>query len=73
MNNIESKLKSMGYELPKPFVFPNKNRRGCVRVGNMLYISGHGLDLPPDVWARMSDKQRRHHTSRTRKNTDKHK
>ena len=46
MNNIEIKLKSMGYELPKPFVFPNKNRRGCVRVGNMLYISGHGLDLP---------------------------
>jgi len=46
MNNIENKLKSMGYELPKPFIFPNKNRRGCVRVNNMLFISGHGLDLP---------------------------
>ncbi|MEY4914471.1 MAG: hypothetical protein RJA02_740, partial [Armatimonadota bacterium] len=28
------------------FVFPKKNRRGCVRVDNMLYLSGHGLDLP---------------------------
>ena len=28
-------------------------------------------ELPPDVWARMSDKQRRHHTTRTRQNRNK--
>jgi enamine deaminase RidA (YjgF/YER057c/UK114 family) len=36
----------MGYQLPPPFVFPKKNRRGCVRSGQVLYISGHGLELP---------------------------
>jgi enamine deaminase RidA (YjgF/YER057c/UK114 family) len=46
MHAIEAKLKSMGYELPPPFVFPKQNRRGCVRVGNIVYVSGHGLDLP---------------------------
>jgi enamine deaminase RidA (YjgF/YER057c/UK114 family) len=43
---IEERLKLMGYSLPPAFVFPKKNRRGCVRVDNMLYLSGHGLDLP---------------------------
>lgn len=46
MHAIEAKLNAMGYELPPPFVFPKKNRRGCVRVGNIVYVSGHGLDLP---------------------------
>ncbi len=46
MTAIEERLKRMGYSLPPAFVFPKKNRRGCVRVGNMLYLSGHGLDLP---------------------------
>ena len=46
MNTIEERLKDMGYSLPTAFVFPKKNRRGCVRVQNMVYLSGHGLDLP---------------------------
>lgn len=46
MHAIEAKLNAMGYTLPAPFVFPKKNRRGAVRVGNILYVSGHGLDLP---------------------------
>jgi enamine deaminase RidA (YjgF/YER057c/UK114 family) len=46
MSTIEERLKLMGYSLPPAFVFPKKNRRGCVQVGNMLYLSGHGLDLP---------------------------
>ncbi len=46
MHAIEARLKGMGYSLPAPFSFPKKNRRGCVRVGNMLYVSGHGLALP---------------------------
>ena len=28
-------------------------------------------ELPPHIWARMSDKERRHHTTRTRKNKSK--
>ena len=46
MTSIEDRLKVLGYSLPPAFVFPKKNRRGCVRVNNMLYLSGHGLDLP---------------------------
>lgn len=46
MHAIEAKLTQMGYTLPAPFVFPKKNRRGCVRVGTIVYVSGHGLDLP---------------------------
>ena len=47
MSSIEARLKAMGYELPPPFVFPKNNRRGCVRAGGMLFLSGHGLNLPP--------------------------
>lgn len=46
MSAIETRLQKMGFTLPPPFVFPKQNRRGCVRVGNILYVSGHGLDLP---------------------------
>ncbi|MFM7571397.1 MAG: RidA family protein [Betaproteobacteria bacterium] len=46
MSQIEERLRAMGYTLPPPFVFPKKNRRGCVRVGSVIYVSGHGLDLP---------------------------
>jgi enamine deaminase RidA (YjgF/YER057c/UK114 family) len=46
MASIESKLQAMGYTLPEPFVFPKANRRGCVRAGNILFLSGHGLGLP---------------------------
>ena len=46
MHEVEARLNRMGYSLPPPFVFPKQNRRGCVRVGNILYVSGHGLNLP---------------------------
>ena len=31
----------MGYTLPEPFVYPSPNRTGCVKTGNLLFISGH--------------------------------
>ena len=43
---IEAKLKAMGYDLPPPFTFPKNNRTGCTQSGNLLLLSGHGLDLP---------------------------
>lgn len=46
MSHIEQRLADMGFSLPPPFKFPKKNRRGCVRVGPIVYVSGHGLDLP---------------------------
>lgn len=46
MSVIESKLAAMGYALPPPFIFPKANRRGAVRSGNVLFVSGHGLALP---------------------------
>ena len=39
--SIRQQLTQMGLELPTPFVYPNKNRRGCVITGNLLYTSGH--------------------------------
>ncbi len=46
MGTIEAKLKAMGYTLPPPFIFPKNNRTGCTQIGNLLLLSGHGLDLP---------------------------
>ena len=46
MGKIETRLTQMGYELPKPFVFPKNNRTGCTQAGSLLFLSGHGLDLP---------------------------
>jgi enamine deaminase RidA (YjgF/YER057c/UK114 family) len=46
MSQIEAKLQRMGFRLPEPFVFPKNNRKGCVRSGSMVYVSGHGLNLP---------------------------
>ena len=39
--DIEKKLAALSLSLPEPFAFPNPNRTGCVRVGNILYVSGH--------------------------------
>ena len=36
----------MGYDLPPPFTFPKNNRTGCTQAGNVLFLSGHGLNLP---------------------------
>ena len=46
MGTIETKLKAMGYSLSAPWKFPKPNRRGCVRVGNILFISGHTAHEP---------------------------
>lgn len=46
MQALESKLRQLGYELPAPFAFPNPNRKGCVVVGRIAFVSGHGRDLP---------------------------
>jgi enamine deaminase RidA (YjgF/YER057c/UK114 family) len=45
MSVIEAKLERMGYSLPQPFRFPNPNRTGCVVVGSLVLVSGHGRDL----------------------------
>jgi enamine deaminase RidA (YjgF/YER057c/UK114 family) len=49
--NLEAKLAELGYELPVPFTYPSTNRTGCVQVGNIAFVSGHGIGLPqlPDV------------------------
>ena len=49
MSKLEDKLASMGYRLPGPFAYPSPNRRGCVQVGRILFVSGHGRDLPAGV------------------------
>jgi len=46
MSVIEDKLKAMGLTLPTPRQFPSPNRRGCVRSGNIIFVSGHGAHHP---------------------------
>ncbi len=45
MGLIENKIAQMGHTLPEPFIFPNPNRTGCVVVGDLVLVSGHGRDL----------------------------
>lgn|SRR5579862_1064780 len=45
VGKLESKLAAMGHTLPTPFKFPNDNRTGCVLVGSVMFVSGHGRDL----------------------------
>ena len=45
MGVIEDKIKAMGHSLPEPFKFPNPNRTGCVVVGSIIYVSGHGQNM----------------------------
>jgi enamine deaminase RidA (YjgF/YER057c/UK114 family) len=45
MSTLEDKIKAMGFALPPPFKFPNPNRTGCVVVGPIVFVSGHGRDL----------------------------
>jgi len=42
MGVIEDKIKAMGHALPQPFRFPKPNRTGCVVVGSVVFVSGHG-------------------------------
>lgn len=39
---LRARLEAMGFTLPAPRRFPNPNRRGCVQVGDMAFLSGHG-------------------------------
>ncbi len=41
MDTIENKIHEMGLTLPKSFVYPSANRTGCVRAGDLIFISGH--------------------------------
>lgn len=44
---IEEKLAKLGLTLAPAFQYPSPNRTGCVRVGNLLFVSGHPpADLP---------------------------
>ena len=45
MGEIEKKLAELGYALPTPHQYAT-NRTGAVQVGTMLYVSGHGVNLP---------------------------
>ncbi len=45
---VEDRLREMGITLPAPLVLPSPNRTSAVRVGNMLYVSGHGAALLED-------------------------
>ena len=47
MSRIESRLRALGYELPPPVIFPKNNRVGATQSGNVVFLSGHGLALPP--------------------------
>ena len=38
---IEARLAELGHQLPPAFVYPSPNRRGTVRVGDLLFASGH--------------------------------
>ncbi len=44
-------MAAMGFTLPAARRFPSANRRGCVRVGDVVFVSGHGphhdgIDFP---------------------------
>ncbi|MBI2988988.1 MAG: RidA family protein [Deltaproteobacteria bacterium] len=42
MGVIEKKLANMGLTLPPTYPYSSPNRTGCVQVGNILFLSGHG-------------------------------
>ncbi len=43
---IEARLAAMGLTLPEPRRFPSENRQGCVQVGSVMFVSGHGPHHP---------------------------
>lgn len=63
VGHVESKLAGLGLELPAPQVFPNPNRTGAVRVGELLFVSGHppaplpGVRTEGRVGADMSEEE----------------
>ena len=42
MGQVEDRIVALGLAVPEAFKFPNANRTGCVRVGDLLFVSGHG-------------------------------
>jgi enamine deaminase RidA (YjgF/YER057c/UK114 family) len=49
MGEIEARLARMNLSLFPAFKFPKPSRRGCTRVGDIIYLSGHGalgLNVP---------------------------
>jgi enamine deaminase RidA (YjgF/YER057c/UK114 family) len=57
LSAIDDKLADLGITLPAPFNFPKPNRTGCVRVDDMLFVSGHGaLGITPPEGVRLHGK-----------------
>ncbi len=52
VGHIEAKLKTMGLELPEAFAYPKGNRRGCVAVDRLLFVSGHPPPALPGIRTR---------------------
>lgn len=50
--SIEEKLTGLGLTLPPAHDYPSPNRTGCVRVGNLLFVSGHPPAKLPGVKTR---------------------
>ncbi|MFQ5683764.1 MAG: RidA family protein [Candidatus Binatia bacterium] len=49
---IEEKIAKLGLTLPPPHEYPSPNRTGCVRVGNLLFASGHPPAKLPGIKTR---------------------
>ncbi len=51
MSVIEDRLAALGLALPPPSDPPAANRKSCIEIGNLVWLSGHGGRLPdlPDV------------------------
>lgn len=56
MERIETRLRELGISLPAPLQMPSANRTAAVRIGNMLYVSGHGAALLEDESVRRRGK-----------------
>ena len=46
VGTVEARLAAAGLTLPELRQFPSGNRRGCVRVGDVMFVSGHGPHHP---------------------------
>ncbi|MFN3370811.1 MAG: RidA family protein [Sphingomonadaceae bacterium] len=43
--SASARLRSLGLALPSPLVLPSPNRVAAKRIGQLLFVSGHGSDL----------------------------
>ena len=46
VGTVEARLAAASLTLPELRQFPSANRRGCVRVGDLMFVSGHGPHHP---------------------------